>query len=98
MHDVLEIDDRISRLQTTFLIDEAQRYLLPTPKFSDDHRGAWERATTAAHYQLKLSAIAELSAAVNRVKKERRDAWQSWVTLLIGVIGALIGLMSILKK
>jgi hypothetical protein len=84
-------------LQTVYLIDEAQPLLLPTPSFTEDS-SAWEEASTAVHYQLTRDAIAELRSAIRKEKKERRESWQAWVALTIGGVGALIGLVSALKK
>jgi hypothetical protein len=96
--EVQVIEDKISRLQTTFLRDEAQRYLLPVPEFNTTDDGAWEQATTAAQYQLKPAALAELRSAIRQEKKERRESWQSSAALAIGLIGALIGLFSAMTK
>ena len=98
IHEMLSIEDKISRLQTTFLIDEAQRLLIPTPAFELNEDGAWEGATTAPHYQLKREQLAALRSAIRKEKKERREGLQSWAALLIGLVGALIGLFSAVKK
>jgi hypothetical protein len=98
MHDVHVIEDEISRLQTSYLIDEAQRYFLPTPAFSTDADGAWEQAATAPHYQLKQTAIEELRLAIGKEKKATRARWQSWIALEIGLVGALVGLVAAFKK
>lgn len=92
------VHDKIARLQTVFLRNEAERYLLPVPEFNDGDDGAWELAATAAHYQLKPDAIAELRSAIRKEKKERRENWQSWAALAIGFVGAMIGLVAALKK
>ncbi len=98
MHDVHVIEDEISQLQTSYLIDEAQRYFLPTPAFSTDVDGAWEQAATAPHYQLKRAAIEELRLAINKEKKERRACRQAWIALEIGLVGALVGLVAAFKQ
>jgi hypothetical protein len=98
IHEIGTINDQIARLQTSFLIDEAQRCLLPTPEFDSSAGGAWEQAATAAHYQLKEIPLAELRAAVRKEKRERWEGWRAWAALAIGLIGALIGLIAALKK
>lgn len=90
MFEVQSIEDQISRLQTTFLIDEAQRYLLPTPPFDTEPEGSWEQASTAVQYQLKRPVIAALSSAIRKEKKERREGWQAWAALAIRFVGALM--------
>jgi hypothetical protein len=97
MHETQSIEDKISRLQTSFLIEEAQRLLIPPPAFDTKEDGAWESAATARHYQLKREHLAELRSASAR-KKRTKEGLQSWAALSIGLIGALIGLFSALKK
>jgi hypothetical protein len=98
MHETQSIEDKISRLQTSFLIEEAQRLLIPTPAFDTKEDSPWERAVTASHYQLKREQLAALRSAIRKEKKERREGLQSWAALSIGLVGALIGLFSALKK
>jgi hypothetical protein len=98
LHDIRVIDDNIASLQTTFLREQTQRYLVPMPEFKTDATGDWEQAQFASHFQLKPAAIVELRSAIRKEKKERREIWQSWASLAIGVIGAMIGLIAILKK
>jgi hypothetical protein len=99
MHETKSIEDKISQLQTSFLIEEAQRLLIPTPAFDAKEKdGAWEQALTAQHYQLKREPLAALRSAIRKEKKERREGLQSWAALSIGLVGALIGLFSALKK
>jgi hypothetical protein len=98
MHEIQSIDDKISRLQTSFLIEEAQWLLIPTPSFDTEEGRAWERAATAPHYQLKREKLADLQSAIRKEKKERREGLQSWAALSIGLVLALIGLFSLLKK
>jgi hypothetical protein len=47
---------------------------------------------------LKHDVIVELRSAIRKEKKERREVWQSWAALSIGLTGALIGLVAALKK
>jgi hypothetical protein len=99
IHEVMLVDEQISRLQTTYLLEQAERYLLPRPPFkTDTEDAAWERANLSLQHHLKDIAIAELRAVVRREKKERGERWKSWIPLLTGLAGAIIGLISVLKK
>lgn len=95
---VFTVDEQIARLQTEFLQDEAQRLGVIVPQFDSSESGLWREALTAPTYHLKNEAIVELRSAIRKEKKERREVWLSWAALTIGVIGALIGLVSALKK
>lgn len=96
--EIATIENKISFLQTTYLRNQAQRYLLPVPEFKEGDDGAWEFASTGPHYQLKRAALADLRTMIRKEKKERREAWQSWAALLVGLIGAMIGLIAAIKK
>ena len=99
IHEVLIIDEQISRLQTTYLLEQAERYLLPRPPFkTDTEDAAWARASLSAQYHLKDAAIVELRSAIRRERKEREERWKSWIPLLIGFAGTIIGVMSVWKK
>src|SRR5262249_47561304 len=99
IREVMLVDEQISRLQTTYLLEQAERYLLPQPPFkTDTEDAAWERAILSPQHHLKDIAIAELRAVVRREKKERSERWKSWIPLLTGLAGAIIGLISVLKK
>jgi hypothetical protein len=93
-----KIHDQIAGLQTNFLRNEAERYLLPIPVFDTSEDGAWEFSSICTHYQLKQAALVKLRSAIRKEKKERRESWQSWAALAIGLIGAMIGLVAALKK
>jgi hypothetical protein len=98
MHETATIDDQVARLQTNYLRDQAQHYLVPMPEFNTDTNGAWEKATTTEHYQLKTTALVELRSAIRKERRERREHWQSWAALTIGLVGALIGLFSAISR
>jgi len=98
IYEAQRINDQIAGLQTNFLREEAERYLLPIPAFDTSENGAWEFSPTCAHYQLKQMPLAELRSAIRKEKKERRESWQSWAALAIGLVGAMIGLVAALKR
>lgn len=98
LHDMQVIRDKISRVQTTFWRDEAERYLLPMPAFKTDSGDSWEQAATAIRYQLKPAAIAELRLAIRREKKDRRDGWLPLASLAVGVMGCLVAIIALLAK
>ena len=98
IHQIMAVDEKISRLQTTYLLEQAERYLLPRPFNIDTEDASWERANISAQYHLKDAALAELRSAVRRERKERGERWKSWIPLLTGLAGAIIGIISVWKK
>ena len=97
MHNLDLIDDDIAKLHTRYLLQQAERYLIPKPEFNTEG-GAWEESRIDARFQLTPTARSELKAAVRQEKKERREHWQSWLVLIVGLVGALTGLFSVLNS
>ena len=91
------IDDKIAKLQTRYLLQQAEKYLIPKPEFDTDS-GAWEKSRIDSRFHLTPTAMSELKAAVRHERKERREHWQSWLVLIVGLVGALTGLFSVLNS
>ena len=89
-----QIDEHIAILESNYWLDEAQRYLLPTPN---------DQAYIPSKLDKRFSyfdeeTLASLRSAVRKEQKERSENFRTWATVAIGIIGALIGLASALKK
>ena len=56
--------------------------------------GRRQPATRRGQWRLSQKAISELKNAIRQEQKDRREKWQGWLALLIGFVGALIGLLS----
>ncbi|WP_425906269.1 hypothetical protein [Nitrobacter sp. TKz-YC02] len=91
--------NRISVLETTYLLRRAAREKVPTP--DNDDEDAWIEARGGGYY-LTTSAYSNLRAAI---RKERNEKWDFRLKVFglvgstaIGTIGALIGLVTALKK
>ena len=108
-HDYLSqmdnIDDQIAAMQQRLLIAQAEKYLIVTPEFDLKDGKNLEMAKTGNRFLYNKATVSGLRDAVRREQKERRERWQSWLTALAGfvaaftgVIGALIGLLSILQS
>jgi hypothetical protein len=91
--------NRISVLETSDLLRRAAREKVPTP--DNDDQEAWIEARGGGYY-LSDFAYANLRAAI---RKERNEKWDFRLKVFgllgstaIGTIGALIGLVTALKK
>ena len=84
-------DDMIIETQMRFLTRQAEKYLVPTPKFRLDD-GSWEQSKITGRLRWSQQTISSVTRALREEQKYRREYWQSWVALSIGVIGALTGL------
>ena len=91
------IDDEITQLQSRYLFRQAEKYLIPLPEFKT-HDGAWEKADFTERLRLTPHALSELRTAVRQEKKERREHWQTWLILLTGFMGTLIGVLAVLNS
>ena len=89
------IDEQIIQVQHKLVVHQAEKCLIPVPEYNTKD-GTWEESSTTGRWRLSQTSIFELKKAIQEERKSRRDHWQSWLTLLIGLIGALIGLFSLL--
>lgn len=90
-------EDQLYYLMTRRLASEAAPLFVALPEISEDSDD-WERSSTFGYWMLTRKGITSIEKAITEKKAARREAWQSWVTLLIGLVGALIGLVSVLPK
>jgi hypothetical protein len=89
---------------TRDLIRQASSLLLPTPSRSDKAR--WDDSGVNYGHDVTLTteAMNELRAAIRQEKRARRETFESYVktiggllTIGTGLVGALIGLLTIWK-
>jgi hypothetical protein len=90
---------KIYQLETAYLLRRAAREKVPTPDNDDEQ--AWVESHGGG-YHLSQSAYADLRSAI---RKERNEKWDFRLKVFglvgstaIGVLGALIGLVSAIKK
>lgn len=90
----------ISILRTTLLCEEAENLGIAVPPLSD--KDSWEDGLLPGTTHLTLKAQAQLLQAIRKEKEER---WRFFVfilkevvTPLVGAIGAIMGLLSLLHS
>lgn len=95
-----EITSWIEHLQTKYYYNICQNLLIPIPNrddknlyyqynFDDDEGERYILTSMGFHHVRKL---------IREERKERREAVGYWATIIIGIIGALTGLASIIKS
>ena len=89
-------DGEIADLQSSYLVLEAERLLLPLPEFNQEG-GAWEQSRPG-RYRLNDYGRTMMLGAIRKERKERREQWHPWLTSLTGLVGALIGLLALILK
>jgi hypothetical protein len=90
--------DSILNLSSMLLTDKAERLGVPIPPFSD--KESWEEGYWPDSIRLNVKAQADLRQLI---RAERREKWgfsafllKDILTPLIGVIGAIMGLVSLI--
>jgi hypothetical protein len=70
------------------------------PEFkTKDQGGVWcESEIKSRHYYLSPEGLYQLRSAIRQEQRERRDSASAWIGWSIGLIGALTGLVSMIKK
>jgi hypothetical protein len=93
------VDEYIAVRETEYWVDRAQRFLLPRPKDEAYIKTKYfaQEVKRPFHY-FDEETLTALRATVRKEQKERSENFRSWTTLTIGIIGALIGLVAVLKK
>jgi hypothetical protein len=101
------IDAEIKHNDTQDLLDEAEKLYLPTPDRGDQSK--WISKDDLKSFEnfsvLTPDAMSEVRTAIRKERRERREVVESWakiagstITILTGLIGAIIGLVAIWKK
>jgi len=96
-HELDMLDDEISAVVSRRLLALAEDNLLPTPSF--DAKGPdWIESEFTGRYRLSGPAMVELRTAIRKEQREQSDSMFRWLAALTGIIGATIGLVSLLVK
>ena len=98
-HDLYELDCWIEYQKTVYLKTKADKLLVPMPDQNDaemyrsynfdDEQGDLNILTTKGMHKLRVMLREE--------RKYRREVVAFWFTIITGLIGATIGLVSVLK-
>jgi len=95
--ELTEVDDDISALETEYLVENARKLLLPIPEYRLD--GAmWKRSKHGGNFILTENGIAEIRNAIRKERRERREGTIVWLASLTGIVGAVTGLVTVLKS
>lgn len=90
------IDAEIACLSTCYHISVAEKMALPTPTLSIES-DLWEKSDYTGNWYLSNNGIAEIRRSIRTERKEQREKLGFWATMLIGTIGAVTGLIAVLK-
>jgi hypothetical protein len=101
------IDAEIKHNDSRALLDEAENLYLPTPKPNDTDK--WVPKEDLYIFEnwsvLTPEAMTELRVAIRKERRDRREVLESWaktigaiITIITGLVGAVIGLVAVWKK
>ena len=91
----LRIDEEQQGIVTERLRKAADRLLIPLPVISSDH---WERGPQTGIWYLTSEGAAKVRRALHEERKRRQEIWLPWLAVVVGLLGALIGLVVALKE
>lgn len=83
----------IDRLTTEYLTNKAELYMIPVPDLGTRWKGLTE---TPAYAHLTREGMNELRAAIREHEKHERERIGFWITAIVGVLGAAIGVIGVL--
>lgn len=91
------IYEKILTLKTQYLSDIADKKSLPIPP-RNEKDGLWESGHYTGRWYLTNKGIAELRSLIRKDRKERMEIFSYWVAILFGLIGAITGLIAVIKR
>jgi hypothetical protein len=94
-HNVDETEERILLLTTNYFLENAERLLIPVPSHDETN---WVESKYNKRRYLTTKGASELRAAIRKEKRERWEQLQVRASLLIGIMGTLIGIIALWKK
>lgn len=90
----LELD----KVTTRCLLKTADRLLLPRPSYDDKSMWDTDNAWYGYPYLLTHEAMKIIRRNIRRERRERAEYCLKWVVPIIGIIGALTGLIAVWKR
>lgn len=91
------IDDEISYLKGRFLINKAERMSIHTPPITNKC-DLWESSDYTGKWLLTTKGMAEVRQSIRQEQKVRLEIASHWAGIIIGVIGAITGLIAVIMK
>lgn len=86
--------EEIEILQSRYLMNKSQQYVLSTPKF-DEKNGDWEQLDMTWRWRLSLPAQEKVRSKIEKYENGRRERIHSWMRATGGIIGACTGLIGV---
>jgi len=99
--DLVPVEEEIEAWKTKYWCEIAHKLVVPTPDRSDNNCWRANRATGCKNI-LTTKGVQEVRNNIRSEKKEKREGVLAWVgvlgPLVVGVLGALTGLVAVLQR
>ncbi len=89
-------DLELDRLITIRLRRVADRLLLTLPKYED--KEVWEKENPLNYLILTHEGMKSVRRSIRQARREAAEYFLKWVVPMIGIIGALTGLIAVWKR
>lgn len=93
---IVPLLEEISCLKSKRLCQIANRLIVPIPKVQE--KPFWEYSHYTNGYYLSTEGINEVRKRIRQERLERCELVLKWIPAFVGIIGALIGLIAVMKK
>jgi hypothetical protein len=91
------VEDERYLLAHTYWVRLADKRLLPRPRFDGEYGSTWvESKRWPGNVYLSREGISEVRAMIRKDTKERHELMLPWLSLLIGLVGALTGFIAVI--
>lgn len=99
IYELDEIDDEILFLEHQYLRSISTKHLIQVPPVIEREKGGlWERSRYNGKYRLTNEGIRQLRSEIRKERKERTELLARWISILIGLLGAITGLVAVIKN
>ena len=88
-----QFESEISWRETRYLIRKSRHYMIPVPPTRETE--SWEHSKGDGRWVLSYPAMMHLRSAIREERRQRWEPVKAWLPLVIGLIGSLIGLVSL---
>ena len=95
--DLDSINEEIAILRTLYILHKAEKKFLPVPPINDKDE-LWKQGHYTGKWYLTNKGITKLQSLIRKDRKERRDEFFFWIGILFGLIGAIISLITVIKR
>lgn len=99
--ELARLDDQRSETDSIYLVQRANAVRIPTPDYVE--QCAWKISHRTGMRRLNEDAVARLESAIRKEKQDRLQLWErrvkifaSAATAVIGFMGTLIGVMTLI--